>query len=120
MSRSIYHLCNDRYKYYLNSDEYISTVITKTYEILLYLIGNKNDEECYLFFDTNIVKFKYIDKDIIYFENFQDFLNKINTIDNYDFYIKINIFLTIIKTTNDISFENEKINYESNKRVRYN
>jgi hypothetical protein len=118
MTRYIYDICEERYKFFLNSDETISIVVTKTYEILLSLIGNKNDEEFSLFFNIHIINFTYINgAKIISFENIDDFLDKIrNTYDyDYDFFNKLNIFLIMIKSSTDM-----KEKYNSNKRTRYN
>jgi hypothetical protein len=117
MARYIHEICNERYKLFLNNEDIESIIITKTYEILLDLIGNKNDAEFSLFFNINIINFKYIidDTNIITFENIDDFLYKIYKIDDNDFYKKINIFLSIIKSTNTVT---EK--YDSKKRFRYN
>ena len=110
MSNNIYYSLNDRYNKYLCDNIFetnISIVKAKccTYELLLNFIKDMTNDDAYLFLDKHIIKFKSIksyynnlkNNNFNLFQNVDDIINKIDTIDDENFYTELNNYLLLLQ-----------------------
>ena len=120
MSNNIYYSLNDRYNKYLCDNIYnlnISIINAKfyTYELLLIFIKDMTNDDAYLFLDKHIIKFKSKNNNFNLFQNVDDIINKIDTIDDENFYIELNNYLLLLQNL----IKNKSINEELKKNKCY-
>lgn len=129
MSNNIYYLLNDKYNKYLIDNIYnlnISIINAKcyTYELLLIFIKNMTNDDAYFFLDKHIIKFKskksyynnLKNNNFNLFQNVDDIINKIDTIDDENFYTELNNYLLLLQNLIENKSINEKIKKKNIKK----
>ena len=102
MSRIIYNTVNKEYNKYKSNKNYSINIITATYKLLLDIIDDKNDDEINDFITSFQLKRCYFARlfnpfkecNFNSFDNINDLINKTYQIDDEDYYLELNIFLT--------------------------
>jgi len=108
MSRNIYNTVNDEYNKYKSFKSIYPSVLNtmQTYKLLLDIIDDKNDDEINDFFMKYMTSFQlkrcyfarlfnpFKECNFNSFDNINDLINKTYQIDDEDYYLELNIFLT--------------------------
>ena len=117
MSRNVYGKINDlRSSYIKLGGFYLNDIAIKTFELLLEIVNDKNDDEFSDFFIKYILGFefknKYYHHKYKYFNsiiNVNELIDKIDYVNDEAFYKELNLFLTsMVNINNSIKREKQK------------
>ena len=131
MSRNVYGKINDlRSSYIKLGGFYLNDIAIKTFELLLEIVNDKNDDEFSDFFNKYILGFefknKYYHHKYKYFNsirNVNELIDKIDYVNDEAFYKELNLFLTSMVNINNsikkVEIKTEIVINNDKKRRKY-